>query len=94
MGRNENRTLTGTAVAKPDDPASQLEAYEVASKRLAHAAVVVGVHLGEPTMQTVFAEGRGGGHLMIILTAPILDTGYPDDLDGLSTPDEHEEHAQ
>lgn len=68
-------TLTGTAVAIPDDPDSQLRAYELASIRLHAAAEKQGVFIGEPTFETLHAAGAGKGHQIIVVTAPVLSTG-------------------
>lgn len=86
MGRTP-RTLTGTAVATPGDVTSQLDAIELATSRLHHAAEITGVHIGLPTMDTVRANGSAGGHTIIVMTAPVLATGS--DQLGVDTGREH-----
>jgi hypothetical protein len=82
MGTKLPRELTGTAVAKPGDTASQLQAFELANLRLQNAAATLGVFIGPATFQEiVHAQGRAGGHDIIVLTAPVLDTGTDDKAD-------------
>ena len=69
------RELTGTAVARPNDPASQLEAYGLAVDRLQKSADALGVFIGTPRFDVTHAKGRGDGYTLIIVTAPILETG-------------------
>lgn len=75
------RSLTGTAVAKPNDPDSQIEGVATARARLERAALSLGVFVGEPTLESVFVAGRGDGYQVITLTAPILDTGSDEKVD-------------
>lgn len=76
MGTNGPHELLGTAVARIDDPDSQLAAYELAMQRLHHSATVRGYFIGEPTVHTQLAPGREGQeYLCIVLVAPILQTG-------------------
>lgn len=75
MGTNGPHELLGTAVARPDDIESQLKAYETAMRRLHDAATVRGVFIGEPRVTTEHAPSSAGDHLIIVLVAPVLDTG-------------------
>lgn len=76
------RELTGTAVAPPNDAAAQLQAYELAQLRLHQSAEKLGVFIGPATFnEPVHARGRGGGHLIIVVTAPVLDTGTDEKVD-------------
>ena len=75
------REVTGTAVAKPNDLASQMEAIETARARLERAALTLGVFIGEPKLETIHARGRGEGYQVIVLTAPVLDTGSDEKVD-------------
>jgi hypothetical protein len=82
MGTKKVRELTGTAVAKPGDITGQLQAYELANLRLHNAANTLGVFIGPVTFQpVVHANGRAGGHDIIIVTAPILETGTDEKVD-------------
>lgn len=82
MGTKLPDELTGTAVAKPGDLDSQLQAYELASYRLQNAAATLGVFIGPATFQeVVHAQGRAGGHDIIIVTAPVLHTGTDEKVD-------------
>jgi hypothetical protein len=75
------RTVTGTAVAKPNDPESQLAGIETARARLERAALTMGVFIGEPKLETIYADGADGGYQVIVLTAPVLDTGSDEKVD-------------
>lgn len=91
MGTNLPRELTGTAVAKPGDPDSHLQAYELANLRLDNAAAKLGVFIGQRTFrEVVHAQGRAGGHDIVIVTAPVLDTGT-DEKAGTAALDERDQ---
>ena len=91
MGTKLPRELTGTAVAKPGDVDSQLAAYELANLRLDTAAEKLGVFIGARTFQpVVHAQGRANGHDIVIVTAPVLDTGS-DELANSSPADRFDE---
>jgi hypothetical protein len=92
MGTKLPRELTGTAVAKPGDTDSQLKAFELANLRLQTAAEKLGVFIGQPTFQEiVHANGRAGGHDIVIVTAPVLDTGTDEKVDHTRRPDEQDQ---
>lgn len=75
MGTNGPHELLGTAVAKIDDHDSQLNAYELAMRRLHHSAATRGYLIGQPTVHTERAPGRDNDYVCIVLVAPILHTG-------------------
>lgn len=75
MGRRPN-TIQGTAVVRRNAPPdAHTAAYEVASKRLHHAATVSGVQVGQPHLETMPIDARADGNILYVLSAPILATG-------------------
>lgn len=84
MGTELPAELVGTAIAKPGDTDAHIAAYELAMKRLHDAAIRRGVFIGEPTLHTEPAPTSVGNYQILVLAAPVLDTGTDEKLDAIS----------
>lgn len=76
MGTERPAELVGTAIVKtPDDIDAHLAAYELAMARLHRSALTRGYFIGTPLLHVETAPTQAGGYQILVLVAPVLDTG-------------------
>lgn len=82
MGTELPRELVGTAIVKdPDDLGAHVAAYELAMGRLHRAALTKGFFIGEPILHVEQAPTSAGNYQILVLAAPVLDTGTDEKID-------------